>query len=67
MTYPYFWLGEEAEGGLTVTVTFDFDEGLPDEELCEIECKGDDYKPLPEERPAEYGPVEFDIEDLDDE
>ena len=81
MTFPYyangksaaFYLGAdaiEAEDYVSPTYSlsysnFDCFEGVPDEELIEPECRG--YTPLPEERPADYGPVEFDIADLGDE
>lgn len=72
MTY-YHWLGLDAEeyrfpyeSYASVSYSnFDCFEGVPDDELIEPECRG--YTPLPEERPADYGPVEFDIADLPDE
>lgn len=70
MTDYSFWLGdygqEYPERNVSVTYSnFDYNEGLPDDEMIEPECRG--YTPLPEERPADYGPIEFDIADLDDE
>lgn len=71
MTDYAFWLGDYGQDeSPRVKVTysnFDYFDCLPDEELCEVECAGDEYRPLPEERPSEYGPVEFDIADLGDE
>lgn len=65
----YFHLGVDAEDYQSPTYSlsysnFDYNEGLPDDELIAPE-RG--YTPLPEERPADYGPIEFDIADLDDE
>lgn len=63
-----FWLGDYGQDDrTTVRVTysnFDYLDGLPDDELIAPE-RG--YTPLPEERPDQYGPIEFDIADLDDE
>lgn len=71
MTLPYYFhLGVDAEDyqtpAFTVTYTnFDTIEGLPDDELCEPECRG--YTPLPEECPEECGGVVIDEADFGDE
>lgn len=65
-----FWLGADGDDSPRTNVTysnFDYNEGLPDDELIAPERGEPNYTPLPEERPSDYGPLEIDISGLEDE